>query len=351
MHVNKQSRRRLVGLGSLICTLVLASLTFASVPAGAQTAPLISTAARVCPVLSVANPGPGNTLPAGGVVISGSAYDPAATQGSGIARVDLFLGERDQGGTILGTAIPGANSSDPRAFSVEVQVPSLNRGEDFVAYAISSVSGQQTTVEFPIFVGTETRNSAATPTPIPTETTITTTCPTTTQPATTTTTGAVATAVPSMAAIPAPGVPSTTASTTATNSCPVLSVANPSAGDDVLTGAYVISGVAYDPSAPGGTAGIERVDLFLGERDQGGTILGSAVPGDTASGNPRAFSVQVTVPKLNRGVDFAAYAISSVTGHETAVTFPVFVGVPTTSGAATPTPIPTTVNVTNTCGH
>jgi hypothetical protein len=130
--------------------------------------------------------------------------------------------------------------------------------------------------------------------------------------------------------------------------CPVLSVANPSPGDTVTAGGLVISGTAFDPAATQG-AGISRVDLFLGERDQGGTILGSATPGE--GGNPRAFSLEVQVPKLNRGVDFAAYAISAVTGQETAVTFPVFVGAPTTNGMATPTPVPTTESVTNTCGR
>jgi hypothetical protein len=135
---------------------------------------------------------------------------------------------------------------------------------------------------------------------------------------------------------------------TGANACPVLSIANPAPGNTIIAGGLVISGEAYDPNAPQGSSGISRVDLFLGERDQGGTVLGSAIPGD--NGNPRFFSLEVQVPKLNRGVDFAAYAISSVTGQETAITFPVFVGVPTTNGITTPTPVPTTMNMTNTCG-
>ena len=313
-----------------------------------------------CPVLSLANPSPGDTLIPGGLVISGTASDPAARQGSGVARVDLFLGERDQGGTFLGSGVPGSQGTNPDAFSVEVQVPnSFNRGVDFAAYAISSVTGQETAVTFPIFVGTPTKTEA-TPTPVPTTMTVTSTCPS--GPATTANTApassAPASSAPAAAAptsapmmpVPAPaaGGSSTTSTTTMMGACPVLSVANPSPGDTVTAGGLVISGTAFDPAAPQG-AGIARVDLFLGERDQGGTILGSATPGE--SGNPRAFSLEVQVPKLNRGVDFAAYAISAVTGQETAVTFPVFVGAPTTTGAATPTPVPTTETVISTCGR
>jgi hypothetical protein len=149
------------------------------VPAGAQSAPTTATGGTGnCPVLSVANPSPGDTLVPGGLIISGTAFDPAAKQGSGIARVDLFLGERDAGGTILGSAVPGSAGGNPDEFSVEVQVPnSLNRGVDFAAYAISSVTGQETAISFPIFVGTPTSNGVATPTPVPTTMTVTSTCP------------------------------------------------------------------------------------------------------------------------------------------------------------------------------
>src|SRR5439155_22187470 len=112
-----------------------------------------------------------------------------------------------------------------------------------------------------------------------------------------------------------------------TTACPVLSLANPNPADDLTPGGHVISGTAYDPSATQGS-GVARVDLFLGERDSGGAPLGSAVPGSAPDGNPRAFSIEVQVPNINRGLDFAAYAISGITGQETVVTFPVLVGTP-----------------------
>jgi hypothetical protein len=342
--------RRLVGAGALASSLLLAGLSFASLPAGAATAPSSTT---VCPELSVANPSPGNNLVAGGLVISGEAFDPAAPAGtSGIERVDLFLGLRDQGGTILGSAVPGAvGGENPRFFTTQVTIPDVNQGDVFAAYAISSVTGQQTSVSFPIFIGTPaTHASGATPTPVPTDVTMTSSCP-----------AGVASSAPaaSAPAVSAPSVsmtPSAATSTgamTASNACPVLTVANPGPGDTLNAGDVFISGSAMDPAAAmSGNSGVERVDLFLGARDQGGTFLGSGVPGTGPGSSPAAFTVKVTVPDLGRGADFAAYAIGD-NGQETTITFPVFVGnTPVnTSGLSTPTPVPQTQTHTSTCTH
>src|SRR5579859_4575321 len=59
------------------------------------------------PVIQLANPSPGDVLPIGDYVVSGTAYDPAAIDGAGISHVDLFLGQRDAGGLYLGSAVPG----------------------------------------------------------------------------------------------------------------------------------------------------------------------------------------------------------------------------------------------------
>ncbi|MBV9329899.1 MAG: hypothetical protein JO352_39865 [Chloroflexi bacterium] len=262
----------------------------------------------------------------------------------------MFLGARDQGGTILGTTEPGLGSN-PRAFSLTVTLPdNVNAGATFAAYALSSVTGQETAVQFPIFVGTPTRNTSGfTPTPVATNVTITTTCPR----------GAVGPSAPAAPASPAPpNAPSVPANTPAPqtgggvvgNACPVLSVGNPGPGDTLNPGGLVISGSATLPLASQGQ-GVSRVDLFLGERDQGGTFLGSAVPG-SGPGGAGSWSTSVTIPDLGRSLDFAAYAIGA-NGQQTAITFPVWVGslptrVPGT--APTPTPIPTTMSTTSTCG-
>lgn len=324
--------RHVVGAASLSCTVLLAGLSV-GLPAAAQTAP---ATVRSCPVLSVGNPSPGDNIFEGDMVISGQAFDPAATSGAGITRVDLFLGRRDEGGTFLGSAVPGSASDNPRAFSAKVTIPSnLNSGADFAAYAISSVSGTETTVSFPVTVGTPARNLNTLVTPTPTVNpvpNVTNNCPP--EPA--------AAAQPAAAAPAAAAPPAAPAAAAATNACPVLSLANPNPGDHLTAGNMFISGVA---TAPGGVA---RVDLFLGERDQGGIFLGSGVPG--TGDNPAAFNVEVKVPNLGRGVDFAAYAIG-VNGQEQVTTFPIFVGAEPTRTAVgpTPTPIPSTRTVTSTC--
>jgi hypothetical protein len=333
--------RHVVGAASLSCAVLLAGLTV-GLPAAAQTAP---TMVASCPVLSLGNPGPGDNIFQGDMIISGQAYDPAATSGSGITRVDLFLGRRDEGGIFLGSAVPGT-ADNPRAFSTKVTIPSnFNSGAEFAAYAISAVSGTETTVTFPITVGTPARNPNSLVTPTPTVNpvpNVTNNCPK--APAGATQPAASAPAASAPAAAASPAAPSAPAASTAANSCPVLSLGNPNPGDKLTPGNMFISGVA---TAPGG---VTRVDLFLGERDQGGTFLGSGIPGTGSGDNPAAFNVEVKVPALGRGLDFAAYAIGA-NGQEQVVTFPVLVGPePTrTSVGPTPTPIPTTRTVTSTC--
>jgi hypothetical protein len=94
--VNRSFRngRRVVGLVTIL--LVGTSLAGVASP---------STAQEICPggppFLQLANPSPGAQLSQGDYVVSGLAYDPSATQGSGISNVELFLGRRDEGGTSL----------------------------------------------------------------------------------------------------------------------------------------------------------------------------------------------------------------------------------------------------------
>src|SRR5262252_6983493 len=140
----------------------------------------VDTGSSSCPVLQVDSPGPGDFLPSGDHLISGTAFDPTAADGGGVARVDLFLGHRDTGGIFLGSAIPGQSpSGNPRVFQTQVSIPRGVRSDDFVAYAYSSVSGGQTTVAFPVQVGTE---QTATPrdlpgTPVLPSVTVQSTCP------------------------------------------------------------------------------------------------------------------------------------------------------------------------------
>jgi hypothetical protein len=339
--------RHFAGAATLTGTLLFAALTFASLPAGAQTSVSAVTATVACPVLSIGNPNPGNTVLSGDYVISGEAYDPSASSGSGIASVQLFLGRRDAGGTFLGSTQPGIGSN-PNAFSLTVSMPDIDTGSDFAAYAISSVTGQQTSVVFPIFVGNPTRNAnGPTPTPVPTTETISSTCPHGT--AGTAPAAPAAPSAPAASSSPA-AAPPVAAGAVAGNGCPVLTLGNPSPGDTMMPGGLVISGGASLPGA-NPQPGVSRVDLFIGARDQGGTFLGSGTPG-TGTAGPTSWSVEVTVPNLGRGSNFVAYAIGT-NGQETSISFPVFVGAEPTRGptAPTPTPVPQTQSVVSTCGH
>ena len=167
--------RHLVGAATLTGSLLLAAMTFASLPAGAQTTTAAVTAGS-CPFLSVGNPNAGDTVQQGDYVISGVAFDLGRAVRFRHLRVDLFLGPRDDGGNFLGSTVPGIGNN-PRAFSKQVTIPDWNSSTSLAAYAISSVTGQQTAVIIPIVVGTPTRSKTGpTPTPLPTTETVATTC-------------------------------------------------------------------------------------------------------------------------------------------------------------------------------
>ncbi len=127
--------------------------------------PLPAQSMLTGPVLDLANPTSGALLSTGNVIIEGLAYDPAATGGAGVDRVELFLDSRDSGGLSLGSAVPGAaDASNPRAFRIDADIPnSTVGGHSLVAYAHSAVTGQEAVITVPdVFFG-----AAPTPTPRP----------------------------------------------------------------------------------------------------------------------------------------------------------------------------------------
>ena len=310
--------RRVAGLASLL--LVGASVAVMAAPGAAEPLAVV-TCPGGAPVVQLANPGPGDVLSQGEYIVSGVAFDPAAAQGAGIDRVDLFLGQRDSGGVFLGGATPGQNTSDPRAFQVKVTLPtSTTGGRDFVAYAYSSVSGGQSSEVVPIFVG-----AAPTPTPITSNAQAPVALTSTTQ----STCGGTPVAAPAPAASTSAGQ-AASSTVPVSSGPPVLDLGNPNPADVLPTGDVIIEGVAFDPSARQG-GGIDRVELFLDNRDDGGLSLGSAVPGAS-----NAFNIKATLPSTaNGGHNLVAYARSSITGQETVESVPVFVG-----AAPTPTPRP-----------
>jgi hypothetical protein len=113
------------------------------------------------PYVAVNNPEPGDVLPVGGVVMQGKAFDPSASvdQGTGIDRVQVFLEERDRGGTYLGDARLGTRNlaAEPGSqFALagwESTVALPNGSHTLFVYARSSVTGKESTVSIPIRVG------------------------------------------------------------------------------------------------------------------------------------------------------------------------------------------------------
>jgi hypothetical protein len=119
---------------------------------------------------------------------------------------------------------------------------------------------------------------------------------------------------------------------TARCDAPVLDLANPSPGDMLMPGGYEIQGVAFDPRAQQ-DAGIDRVSVFLDSRDAGGIDLGNVTPGlsnaaleTSGLAGPDSFNLIVTLPNVVGAHNLVAYARSSTTGQETAVSVPIVLG-------------------------
>src|SRR5262249_24185508 len=104
-------------------------------------------------------------------------------------------------------------------------------------------------------------------------------------------------------------------------------LANPAPGARVEQGTFIISGVASDARAQQGN-GIDRVDFFLDDRDQGGLNLATAVPGGIVSGpfGPNSFQATLVFPNQTGGHNLFAYAHSSVSGQTSILQVPIVVG-------------------------
>jgi hypothetical protein len=110
---------------------------------------------------------------------------------------------------------------------------------------------------------------------------------------------------------------------------PYIAVANPNPGDNPLPGGYLMQGKAFDPaaSADQGT-GVDRVEVFLDDRDRGGLLLADARLGvynpAAAPGSQFALAGWQALVSLPTGVHtLFVYAHSSVTGKESVVRVPI----------------------------
>jgi hypothetical protein len=147
--------------------------TCAAAPGGTAPAAVVSAAPPASqaavtpgepPVLSLGNPSPEAVLSVGDLIVQGEAYDPAATDGSGVDSVQVFLDSRESGGIDIGNGAPGQNgAANARFFSIKATIPSgANGAHNFVVYAHSALTGQETVASVPVFIGV-----APTPTPRP----------------------------------------------------------------------------------------------------------------------------------------------------------------------------------------
>jgi len=102
--------------------------------------------------LELANPDAGARIDSGKYIVQGRAADARAQAGSGIDRIVFFLDSRSSGGRFLGEVDPSATAgpSGPTSFQATLSLPSVTGARDLVAYARSTVTGQETVVSIPI---------------------------------------------------------------------------------------------------------------------------------------------------------------------------------------------------------
>jgi hypothetical protein len=314
--------RQLPLVGSLV---VGAALGLGGMGAWAQMVPGDCSSIQ----FDLANPSPGSRVNPGNYVVQGMALDTAAEDGSGIDRVDFFLGSREQGGMILGHAVPGIGPFGASSFETTITLPNQMGGQQLFGYAHSAVTGQESVISVPIAVGVDPSKAGdvasrpmlmdCMPMPAPGAPVAVDESPMPDE----------MVAAPEAQAEPAPAeMPASEAEPAATSRM-FLDVGNPSSGDSIHVGAYVIQGIAFDRAADQGP-GIDHIDVFLDDRDQGGTLIGhgvmgagSLVPEDPdLAGSGWTAQVNLT-NKMTGSHTMFFYALSGATGEEMVTGVPV----------------------------
>lgn len=252
MNHTHLSIRSFIGWRQSAAIVAAAALGLSTMPVSAQTVGSDTFGCVTPPEdtvhLEVSNPGPGDRVPFGTVIIHGVAYDRSATTPNSIDRVSLFLGTRGSGGTHLADAtlgLPNPHAApgsllDTAGWDAAVTLPNTAGPAALAVYAHSGVTDHESTVWVPFNLGQDSTSAQCT----------------------TSTTG---------------GTSGPTSADTIH-----LELSNPSPGGSIFDGNMVVQGIAYDTEATEGP-GVDRVTLFLDNRDQGGIFLGAAVPQTTAS--------------------------------------------------------------------
>jgi hypothetical protein len=264
--------------------------------------------AASCVRLQLDNPHSGDTVPAGDYTISGRAVD---TSGASVNRVQIFLEDRNLGGVPIGEADVNPPQNAPASvarsslaangvFSVLTDTSSGNSdvGSHTVFAYASSTSGTEASVAVPIVLGTSqpsVSTSGDCPPPAPP-------------------TNIVSPSGTNVTATSASAAPAETISVT---------VDSPNPGATISKGKFDVVGRA---SSTGGV--IDRVQVFLGNRDLGGKEIGeitaanspTLVPGSPTLTNSLnsngTYHLVVDFPSQNLGAQTVFVYARSATGKE-----------------------------------
>jgi hypothetical protein len=269
-----------------------------------------------CIQLVVDNPHPGDPLSTGKYEVGGRATDASASSGSGIDRVQVFVDNRDLGGFQVGEADLNPPSTaaanvlqsqlEPR-FNVLVDFPSDALGQHTLfVYARSTSSGREISVGVPVNIGltplgTASITSGGTPPAIASS-------PECAPAQTVTNTTDVLSG-------------STTSTTPAQQETIRVTMDAPHPGATLTSGKYEVSGRATSSAGP-----IDRVQVFLDNRDRGGVFIGEAVLNPAAGAAANTVQSSISGDRFRVLVDFPSnqtglhtvfvYARSAVTQKE-----------------------------------
>jgi hypothetical protein len=323
------ARGAVVAAASLVAVVFgLASLPAGAAGPGGQAAGAVSAPAQTsgqtaCSTvrLLLSNPSPGDLLTPGDYLVQGIAVDTSAPAGPGVDRVQLFWdAPRDSGGRLIGDVGAGQQTTDEylaaTGFQVVAHIPDTaaqNNTHVLFAYARSSLTGQEQGLSLEVQLKQPLSVGALTPTPTPPPVSLV--IPACGGP----------TPTPTFPPFPAGPVANMSATPDA-SSPPTLRVSNPTAGDRLASGTYVISGVAFDSLAQVGSGtGIDQVQVFLDPRDDGGQFLGSATLGTSGVGGVFGFELVARLPNRSGGHRLSIYARSAVSGKEALVSIPIVI--------------------------
>jgi len=306
--------RNSIGVG--LSLLVLMVLVIGSRPAVADTpSPTNATTATNCSTihLSVSNPSPGDVLTPGNYVINGQAFDTTGSASPSIDRVEAFLDNpREAGGRLLGQVSPSDTAPQfltASTFALLVNIPNTpadNNTHQLFVYARSAQSGAEVVLTVTFQLNKPLAVDPFTPTPTPPPDTLS------LKPC------GSPTPTPTFPPFPQP----TAGVTPGVSGALTLRVGNPQPGDSVSPGMYVFQGQAFDPSAQG-SSGVDRVQVFLDPREQGGHVLGFAQLGPGVPLAPFGFQLTAPIPNRKGNHLLTVYAHSSVTGQEASVSVPI----------------------------